>query len=92
MCVSVVPRRPDHVAQLVGPHLSSKSITADGDVLSSAVSLGDYPVHVRKGACLPLQKSPADESVLFTWFAPELDTSASVQVREPWVTHPWAPA
>ena len=68
--------------------MSSKTITADADVLSTAVPIGEYPVYVRKGACLPLQKSPEDESVLFTWFGPDLGTSSSAQVREPWESHP----
>ena len=37
---------------------------------------------------MPLQKSSVDESVVYTWFAPELGASASTQVREPWEAHP----
>ena len=40
-------------------------------------SLDTYPVYVRRQALLPLQSTPTEEDVIFTWFAPLRPDGAS---------------
>lgn len=46
------------------------------------VTLDSYPVYVRRGALISLQKSASDESVIFTWFSPLDGEAKSTAVRE----------
>jgi hypothetical protein len=68
-------------------HPTSAKLAVHGQTTASTIStvvdLDSYPVYVRKGAMLPLQKSSEDETVMFSWFVPSIDTEKSVTIREP---------
>lgn len=71
------------------PHDKSKVVEIPGGVeggqvaINKFVPLNTMAVYVRQGALLPMQKSAEDETVLFTWFNPSIDSEKQATVREP---------
>jgi hypothetical protein len=70
------------------PHDSSLAVKVNGGQgeelsLTQYVPIDTLPVYVRQGSFLPLYRSSSDLTLLFTWFAPGVDSENTAMVREP---------
>jgi alpha-glucosidase (family GH31 glycosyl hydrolase) len=68
------------------PHDSALSVTVTGGqefTQSIYVPIDSFPVYVRQGAFLPLYRSSEDQTLLFTWYAPSVDSDNTAIAREP---------
>jgi hypothetical protein len=71
------------------PHDKSQAVEVPGGMEGGQVAsfkfvpLDSMAVYVRQGALIPMQRSAEDETVLFTWFNPSVDSEKEATVREP---------